>query len=344
MSSRSRVALVAAGLALAFSAGPRAQAAAPQDIVFPPPPDAPRVRYLKSVAGKPDLKGKGGSAAARLWRFLSGKEDEALALARPYGVWASGGRIYVADTEASSVVVFDQDRARVERIGAGAQERLVSPIGVAVDASSRVYVSDSAENVVKAYSPEFKLLWQAGKLGEAGELRKPAGIAVGRGGNIFVADSGNSRIVVLSEAGKFLRAFGRKGSGEGELSVPSNLWVERDGTVLVADTILCRVEAFSPGGEFLFQLGECGDMAGYLARPRGVASDSDGNVYVVDALFNSIQLFDRKGRLLMFFGGFGSGPAAFQLPAGIFIDEADRIYVTDSFNRRVQVFQYLKSK
>ena len=329
-----------------FFAAPQLFAAAPPDIVFPPPPDAPRVRFVRAIAGKKDLAGKSSGFWGKILETVTGTEQEGLALKRPYGLWVRGGRIFVADTEGSSVVVFDTDKKVVERIGVGAQERLTSPIAVAVDLSSRVFVTDSAVNLVKAYSPDGKLLWQAGNLGaQGGELKKPTGIAIGRGGEVLVADTGNSRIVTLSsDTGVFVGEFGKHGSGPGELSVPANLWVEPDGTVLVSDSILCRVQAFSPEGKPLFNFGECGNMAGYMARPRGVASDSEGNIYVVDALFNMVQIFDREGKLLLFFGGNGAGPASFQLPAGIFIDSADRIYVSDSYNRRVQVFQYLKTK
>ncbi|MEK7384698.1 MAG: 6-bladed beta-propeller [Elusimicrobiota bacterium] len=329
-----------------FLAAPALHAAAPADIVFPPPPDAPRIRFVRAVSGKHDLGGKSRGVWAKIWAAVVGAEQEGLALARPYGLWVQGGRIFVADTEGASVVILDTEKASVKRIGVGAQERLTAPIAVAVDLSSRVFVTDSAMNAVKAYSPEGRLLWQAGTLGgEAGELKKPTGISVGQDGSVLVADTGNTRIVALSpQTGAYLSEFGKKGAGPGELSIPANLWVEKDGTVLVSDSILCRVQAFSPEGKFLFQFGECGDMAGYLSRPRGVASDSEGNIYVVDALFNAVQIFNREGKLLLFFGGIGAGPAAFQLPAGIFIDASDRVYVVDSYNRRVQIFQYLKGK
>lgn len=332
-------------MVLFFAAQPLC-AAAPADIVFPPSPDEPRVRFVRAIAGKKDLAGKGSSAWGRFWKMITGAEQEGLALMRPYGLWAQGGRIFVADTEGASVVILDLDKKTVGRVGAGAQERLTSPIAVAVDASSRVFVTDSSVNLVKAYSPEGKILWQAGALGgTGGALKKPTGIALGRDGEVLVADTGNSRIVTLSaETGAFVREFGKNGSGPGELSVPANLWVEPDGTVLVSDSILCKVQAFSQEGKPLFNFGECGNMAGYMARPRGVASDSDGNIYVVDALFNMVQIFGRDGKLLLFFGGNGAGPASFQLPAGIFIDAADRVYVSDSYNRRIQIFQYLKKK
>lgn len=329
-----------------FLGAPALRAAAPQDIVFPPPPDVARVRFVRAVSGKHDLGGKSRGVWTKIWAAVTGAEQEGLALARPYGLWVQGGRIFVADTEGASVVVLDMEKASVKRIGVGAQERLTAPISVAVDLSSRVFAADSAMNAVKAYSPEGKLLWQAAALGgKAGELKKPTGVSIGRDGAVLVADTGNARIVALSaQTGAYLREFGRKGSGPGEFSIPANLWVEPDGTVLVSDSMLCRVQSFSPEGKFLFQFGECGDMAGYLSRPRGVASDSEGNIYVVDALFNAVQIFNREGKLLLFFGGTGAGPASFQLPAGIFIDASDRIYVVDSYNRRVQIFQYLKKK
>lgn len=339
-------------LSLCLAPGARGQqrpaggkpAPAAADLVFPPPPDEPRIRWLRNVSRPKDLvSGRGKGFWARLLAALAGKSDEDLPLTRPYGVCARGERLYVADTESASVVVFEKGKSSVERLGGGAQGRLTAPIGVAVDSSSRAFVTDSAADAVKAFDADGRVLWQVSSLGSAGALKRPTGIAVGRRGDVLVADTGNSRVVSLSaERGAFLGEIGSKGSGDGELSVPTNLWVERDGTVLVSDTILCRVTAFAPDGRFLFRFGECGDLAGFLARPRGIASDSEGNIYVADALFDAVQIFDRGGKLLLFFGGHGAGPAEFQLPAGLFIDEQDRVYVADSVNRRVQQFQFLK--
>lgn len=336
-------ALILALACLGGCTAPRGGLGRRPEIVFPPPPDAPRIRYLGSIASRKDLSGP-GQGSARLKNVLLGRPADPPSLARPYGLWAHGARIYVADSQAASVVVFDEKRGSVERIGASAQGRLTTPIGVAVDETGRIFVSDSSGNVVKAFTSDGSLVWQAGELGaEAGKLRRPTGLAVGPTGEVFVADTGNSRVIVLSPDGRWRRTVGLKGAGDGEFSVPTNLWVERDGTLLVTDTILCRVQGFDQFGKFLFKFGECGDTAGFMSRPRGVASDSDGNIYVVDALFDAVQMFDRQGKLLLFFGGHGSAPASFDIPAGIHIDPQDRIVVADSFNRRVDVFQYVKN-
>lgn len=312
----------------------------PREIVFPPPPDPPRIQYLYSLTSIHDLRWSKPGVWAKLWRLLAGGGDAGPALDRPYGVCARDGRVYVADSEGASVVIFDRDQQQVRRLGGTLPGRLVSPIGVAVDDDGQVYVTDSAQGVVKVFGPDGPFRFQFG--GEAG-LRKPTGIAYDAGRkHLVVADTGNSRILIFDLHGQQVLQMGRKGHGEGEFAVPANLAVDRMGKVYVADTILCRIQVFSPEGQFLATFGEQGDVAGSFARPRGVALDSEGHIYVADALFNAIQIFEPQGKLLLFFGAGGTAPGALDLPAGLFIDSEDRLYVADSLNRRVQVFQYLK--
>src|SRR5512137_572123 len=87
----------------------RAAAAASEAPVWPLPPDAPRIRYLATYRGASDFAKK----KAPRWKALVFGEDEAPPaapedLVKPYGVTASAdGRIYVTDTGARRVIVFD---------------------------------------------------------------------------------------------------------------------------------------------------------------------------------------------------------------------------------------------
>jgi len=313
------------------------------DLVFPPPPDAPRIRYLYSLARYRDMGFPERGFFGKILDFFTGKKiPEGLALVRPYGVCAVGDRIYVADTEGSAVVVFDLAKKTITRFGGNLAGRLLGPISVVSDGNGRLFVSDSMQKLVNAYDLEGKFLFQCSA---AGELDRPTGLAWDSARNrLLVVDSGGKKVVAFGPDGRMQAAYSFSGAGPGHLVAPVNITLGPGGEMYITDPVICGVSVYSPEGKFDRKWGECGDVAGYFARPRGVALDSEGNVYVVDALFNAVQIFNPSGKLLLFFGADGREPGAFHLPAGIFIDRQDRIFVVDSGNNRVQVFQYLKAK
>jgi tripartite motif-containing protein 2/3/tripartite motif-containing protein 71 len=53
-----------------------------------------------------------------------------------------------------------------------------------------------------------------------GQLNRPRSIALSDNGEIAIADLGNHRIQIFSLDGKYLREFGRMGTGEGKLFKP----------------------------------------------------------------------------------------------------------------------------
>ena len=86
-----------------------------------------------------------------------------------------------------------------------------------------------------------------------GQLNMPRGIARDPAGNFFVADTQNLRIEKYDKDGKFVTAFGGKGSGEGQFNPindegqgtgPGGIAVDKDGNVFVADTWNHRIEKF----------------------------------------------------------------------------------------------------
>ncbi len=309
-------------------------------LVWPLPPDPPRIQYLDALRGSGDFKKKPG-----FWKklLLGADRDPGVALRKPYGVATdSAGRVYVTDTGLGTVVVFDSAARAVRLLGQKGQVRLQTPIGIALDARDRVFVSDADLDRVFCFGEggEVRLA-----LGADQKLQNPAGIAIDRGrGRLYVADSHLHRIFVYGTDGGFVGAWGKRGSGKGEFNFPTNLALDRQGNLYVVDTGNFRVQVLDPEGRFLSMFGEAGDAPGRFHRPKGIALDSEGNLYVADAAFNNFQVFDPAGKLLLFVGVVGKEPGQFWLPAGIAIDGSDRIRVVDQVNARVQVFQYLKDK
>lgn len=314
------------------------------EIVFPQPPDKPRIRFVRSIQTVNDLgQKKKEGFFARLIAFFSGGARKIEMFNNPYGIWRQGDKIYVSDTGAQHLVVVDLKMATFSYLGDRGEENLKSPVGVAVDDAGIAYVSDTGDGTIKAYSPEGNLLWKSeGGGGEAGKLNRPAGIAITPGGELLVADSSNRRIVLLGKDGKFIKEMCLHAKKEYyALPNPNNVWSFKNGDFMVSDPLAARVHIFSSTGAALGGFGEPGDAAGYMSRPRGVAADSDGNIHVVDAIFSRVQVFDRAGQLLVWYGGPGDRPSRMALPAGIFIDKDDMIYISNSKDRRIEVFQYI---
>ncbi|MBI3563643.1 MAG: hypothetical protein HY079_00445 [Elusimicrobia bacterium] len=342
------------GLILAAcAAAPRADAAPAKGVVvttttvqlvFPNPPDRPRVRWVRSIRTLRDLKGRDQNLFEKVFSFIAGGDVTMPFVLGGYGVYKRGPKLYVADTPSGRVAVLDLDKKSASYVGEGTgDDGLKAPVGVVVDEAGTLFVTDPPSRAVKAYGADGKFRWAADDLGVVGgKISRPAGIALTPDGNLLVADTGNRRILLLSREGKFVREMCVHARQEYyALPNPNNVWVEKDGSFLVTDPLAARVHVFSSTGAAIGGFGEQGDTPGYLARPRGVAVDSDGNIHLVDALFSRVQIFNRKGDLLLWYAFPGDGRGQLALPAGLFIDSDDMIYVMDSKNQRVQVFQYI---
>ncbi len=311
----------------------------PKNLVWPAPPEQPRIRYIKSYRGQMNFKRRDGLKDA-----LFGIDNVGLHLSKPYGVAVNsdGSRMYVTDAKLRGVVVFDMKKEQVSMLKTDAMGGLASPVEVRVDSKNRIYVTDSFGGKLMVYKPNGETLRT---IGGAEGMKRPTGLALDEAHNrIYVSDVANHQIMAYDFDGNFIRRFSQRGSAPGSLNYPNNLAVDKDGKIYVTDSGNFRVQIFSPEGEYLSSFGKLGDGFGAFARPKGIAVDSENHVYVLDAAFGNFQIFSDEGQLLLFVGTVGRGAGMFWLPAGMFIDKNDKIYAVDSLNKRVQVFQYLKEK
>lgn len=309
------------------------------NLVWPLPPDKPRIKYLASYSGQVDFDSDSAKAS------LFGAENGGLGLMKPYGVATNkdGSRIYVTDTKMAMLLVFDLKARKVEPLQTDAHGGLNNPVEVRLDSRDRIYVTDSGRKEVIIYAPDGKTVRSFGK---SEKLERPSGLALDEARNrLYVSDTPSHRILMYDLEGNFQKVLvSERGSDPGQINYPINLVVDKSGNLLETDTGNFRVQVFAPDGQLVKTFGQLGDAVGSFSRPKGVALDSDGNIYVVDAAFNNFQIFNAEGQTLLFVGAMGREPGMFWLPAGIYIDSADRIYVVDSINARVQVFQYLKEQ
>jgi DNA-binding beta-propeller fold protein YncE len=309
------------------------------EIVWPLPPDTPRIKYVKSISAVEDIREK--SLLSRIKESLIGK-DATARLGKPYAVHARNGRIYVADSAWRKVLVFDTEKHDFFILGLEGPGMLSKPQGVTTDSQDRIYVTDTLQKRAVAYDREGNFLFA---MGETGRFDRPVGIAVHEPlKRIYIVDTLKHNVSVFDMEGKFLFEFGGRGTEDGKLNFPTNISIDKEGKIYVMDTMNFRVQIFDQDGKSLNKFGSIGTGFGQFSKPKGIGVDKEGHIYVSDAAFNNVQVFDQQGRLLLFFGEFGDRPWQLWLPAGLYIDENDQIYVADQYNRKINIYKYLPDK
>ena len=192
-----------------------------------------------------------------------------------------------ADSNLAPLLKFDSSGKVVKSFGEG---MFVSPHGIHVDRQGNVWVTDGAGKGAKGhqvfkFSPDGKVLMTLGKPGVAGDgpdaFNQPSDVFVAPNGDIFVADghggNSNARIVKFSKDGKFMKAWGKKGSGPGEFDTPHALAMDSSGRLFVADRGNSRIQIFDQDGKLLEQWKQFG-------RPSGLFIDKNDIIYAVDTL------------------------------------------------------------
>jgi DNA-binding beta-propeller fold protein YncE len=129
-----------------------------------------------------------------------------------------------------------------------------------------------------------KVLMTLGKEGVAGTgadaFDRPTSVAIAPNGDIFVSDGhapnkyGTGRVVKFSKDGRFVKAWGRKGSLPGEFDEPHDLFVGGSrGWVYVADRKNNRIQVFDQAGTFIVAWQQFG-------QPSSVFVGKDDTIYV----------------------------------------------------------------
>ena len=227
---------------------------------------------------------------------------------------------------------------RYLRLTGSDQTRIASPVSVVFDEDLRLYVSDSAGQVL-AFGADGTLLFTLTRAGSA-PLQRPTGLTYSSAKHLlYVVDTLANKVHALRTNGDLAFSFGERGNEAGRFNFPTHICRSAAGELYVTDALNFRIQIFDEEGHAVGAFGRHGDGSGDLAIPKGVAVDRDGVVYVVDGLFDNVQLFNRQGAFLLTLGKRGTDFGEFWLPSGAFMSDTGELYVCDTYNRRVQVFR-----
>jgi len=289
--------------------------AAPQPYTFfPPEPDEPRIQYLTAFASEADL-GRTRSFAD----YIIGEQKKADPLVKPYGLALHGDNIFVCDTVAGMIQVFDLKKNRASYFSPQGEGKMRLPINISIDRDGTRYVADTGREQVLIYNNAGVFLAALGKKDEM----KPSDVAIATN-RLYIADLKHHCVRVLSKTDHqllFTIPLDAK-SADGKLFSPTNLAIDEAGDrLLVSDTGGNVVQVYDLEGKYVRTIGRAGVAPGLFARPKGVAVDRQGLIYVVDAATQVVQIFDATGRLLLVFGQAGaSTQGEVILPASVKVD------------------------
>ncbi len=228
--------------------------------------------------------------------------------------------------------------------GSGSGE-LTRPTGIAVSRDGTVFVADTGNDRIQAFSSSGAFLWTFGSSGEGpGEFQRPMDIDIDEEGLLYVSGLGGDRVQVFTAKGALLRELRGDRTPAGSFDGAAGVLVAPSGDVYVADFYNHRVVRFGPEGNFRKVIGVPGRaLPGRLHYPTDL-DWVDGRLVVADAYNNRIQLFTPEGEPVLRFGGLwgsglpGSRPGSFRIATGVATDAAGHIYVADFENDRIQVF------
>ncbi len=197
------------------------------------------------------------------------------------------------------ILEFNPSGALLRSLGVGL---FAYPHGFTVDDDGNLWASDvndaatilgmsakTADGAIKGQevlklSPTGEVLMMLGKEGVAGDgpdtFDRPTGVAIAPNGDVFVSDGhqpntfGNARIVKFSKDGRFIKAWGHKGSAPGDFNEPHDIFIGgSQGRVYVADRKNSRIQVFDQDGNFIAAWAQFG-------QPSSVFVGKDDTIYV----------------------------------------------------------------
>jgi DNA-binding beta-propeller fold protein YncE len=196
------------------------------------------------------------------------------------------------DSTLDPILKFDSNGNLLKSFGASI---LLFPHGLHVDQVGNVWVADglgrgNKGHQVFKFSPDGKLLLTLGKPNKPGsgpdEFNAPSAVVTSPNGDIFVADghggTTNARIVKFDKDGKFIKTWGKKGTGSGELDIPHAVAIDQRGRLFVGDRQNNRIQIFDQDGNYV-------DQWHQFSRPSGIHIDKNDIIYVADSESESVS-------------------------------------------------------
>jgi len=180
--------------------------------------------------------------------YALGRGDGEFAMPNHIAVDPTRGTVFVADSGANEVKVFD-GTALVARFGTGGTSagQFSFPTGVFVSAAGEVFVADQNNDRIQVFDRDggfLRCFVRRGRMSFRNKFGRVQGLTGDSAGRLYVADALQGEVRVFDANGVALATLGEFGEGPGQLQLPAGLAVDPNNRLLVACSGGGAVELF----------------------------------------------------------------------------------------------------
>jgi streptogramin lyase len=257
----------------------------------------------------------------------------------------NAGRVYVADTAAGRIEVFDSGEFGNVYLGAIGEGLLSQPVDVEVDLRNRIFVADMGHDRLVEFDTlnsgaPYMREW-GGSGTELGKMSQPRFVYTDRAGLVYNTEAGTARVQWFTPKDKQFVPVGAFGTADpAPFTAPEGLTRDDStGQLYVSNFSDTEgaVRVYDNRGLFLGQIAGPGSGRGQVSSPRGITMDPLGRVVVADSGNNRIDIFNPLGAGS---GFVDSHSGDLSRPVDVAFGPGAYLYVTDSGSGTVKRFRY----
>lgn len=156
------------------------------------------------------------------------------------------GHLFVADTVANDIKVYDNLGQLAETIGSpGEGEGLLNAPTHLAFKDEHLYVTDTFNSRIQVFDAAGQRVRGFGERGlYIGNMARPKGVAVDDAGIVYVIESYYGYLLAYDDKGQLLLGINGSGTKDDRFMLPSGVWTDKQQRVYVADMFNGRVVVF----------------------------------------------------------------------------------------------------
>ncbi|MBN1446772.1 MAG: hypothetical protein JXA28_02480, partial [Bacteroidetes bacterium] len=166
-------------------------------------------------------------------------------LIRPTGLAVYRDMLYVVDSGAHLIRVYDTEGRLLETVGRRGSAPGEFNFPLFLTAAAGLKVVDALNFRIQSFDADMHVVSVFGSAGDRpGTFARPKGIGVDSDGNVYVSDALFDAVQVFDSSGTLLLVFGQTGSGEGEFQSPNGMYIDVSDRIHICDALNGRVQIF----------------------------------------------------------------------------------------------------